>query len=61
MMNSEKGGWNFNYSTRDIVIVAVIVAITGVVNSGVGKIWGFADSSLGPPGGGVLPRSFMWD
>jgi energy-coupling factor transport system substrate-specific component len=56
----QKGGWNFNYSTRDIVIVAVIAAITGVVNTGVGNIWALANSSLGPLGGALLQGAFMW-
>jgi energy-coupling factor transport system permease protein len=61
MMDSQqKGGWNFNYSTRDIVIVAVIAAITGVVNTGVGNIWALANSSLGPLGGALLQGAFMW-
>jgi energy-coupling factor transport system substrate-specific component len=63
-MNKKKqtksGGWNFNYTTRDIVIIAVIAAITGVVNTGVGNIWYLANSSLGPLGGAVLQGAFMW-
>lgn len=38
MKKGEKKGWNFNYTTRDIVIIAVIAAITGVVNTGVGNL-----------------------
>lgn len=54
------GGWNFNYSTRDIVIMAVIAAITGVVNTGTGNVWYLANSSLGPLGGALLQGAFMW-
>jgi energy-coupling factor transport system substrate-specific component len=54
------GGWNFNYSTRDIVIVAVIAAIAGVVNTGMGNVWYLANSSLGPMGGALLQGAFMW-
>ena len=50
-MNTSRTGWNFNYTTRDIVIIAVIAAITGVVNTGVAQVWNLANSSLGPLGG----------
>ncbi len=59
-MEAQKGGWNLKYSTRDIVIIAVIAAITGVVNTGVGNIWYLANSSLGPLGGALLQGAFMW-
>ena len=59
-MEKPKSGWNFNYTTRDIVIIAVIAAITGVVNTGVGSIWNILNSSLGPLGGALLQGSFMW-
>lgn len=54
------GGWNFRYSNRDIVIVAVIAAIAGVVNTGTGNVWYLANSSLGPLGGALLQGAFMW-
>ena len=54
------GGWNFDYSTRDIVILAVIAAIAGVVNTGTGNVWYLANSSLGPLGGAALQGAFMW-
>jgi energy-coupling factor transport system permease protein len=59
-MNSLLSGWNFKYSTRDIVIIAVIAAIAGVINTGVGNLWYLANSSLGPMGGALLQGSFMW-
>jgi energy-coupling factor transport system substrate-specific component len=59
-MNNASSGWNFKYSTRDIVIIAVIAAIAGVVNTGTGNIWYLANSSLGPLGGAVLQGAFMW-
>ncbi len=59
-MNTSSSGWNFKYSTRDIVIIAVIAAITGVVNTGVAQVWNLANSSLGPLGGALLQGSFMW-
>jgi energy-coupling factor transport system permease protein len=59
-MNTSRTGWNFNYSTRDIVIIAVIAAITGVINTGVAQVWNLANSSLGPLGGALLQGAFMW-
>ncbi len=59
-MKAAQTGWNFKYSTRDIVIIAVIAAITGVVNTGTSQIWNLANSSLGPLGGALLQGSFMW-
>jgi energy-coupling factor transport system substrate-specific component len=56
----ETGGWKFNYTTRDIVIVAVIAAIAGVVNTGTGNVWYLANTSLGPLGGALLQGAFMW-
>lgn len=53
-------GWNFKYTTRDIVIIAVIAAIAGVVNTGVSQIWTLANASLGPLGGAILQGAFMW-
>jgi energy-coupling factor transport system permease protein len=52
--------WNFKYTTRDIVIIAVIAAIAGVVNAGVGNVWALANTSMGPLGGALLQGSFMW-
>ncbi len=54
------GGWNFNYSTRDIVIIAVIAALAGVINTGTGNVWFAANASLGPLGGALLQGAFMW-
>jgi energy-coupling factor transport system substrate-specific component len=48
------------YSTRDIVILAVIAAIAGVVNTGTGNLWYVANSSMGPLGGALLQGAFMW-
>ena len=50
----------FSYTTRDFVIIAVIAAIAGVVNTGMGNIWSMANSALGPLGGALLQGSFMW-
>jgi energy-coupling factor transport system permease protein len=53
-------GWNFKYTTRDIVLIAVIAAITGVINTGTGTLWNMLNSSLGPLGGAILQGAFMW-
>jgi len=60
MQKTSMGGWNFRYTTRDIVIIAVIAAITGVVNTGVGNVWYLLNTSLGPLGGALLQGAFMW-
>ncbi|HOA25076.1 MAG: ECF transporter S component [Aggregatilineales bacterium] len=57
---TKDGGFNFNYTTRDIVIIAVIAAIAGVVNTGAGNLWYLMNTSLGPLGGALLQGSFMW-
>lgn len=59
-MNKVFAGWDFKYTTRDIVIIAVIAAIAGVINTGTGNIWYLANSSLGPLGGAILQGAFMW-
>lgn len=56
----EGSNFDFDYSTRDIVILAVVAAIAGVVNTGMGNLWYLANSSLGPLGGALLQGSFMW-
>jgi len=48
------------YSTRNIVIIAIIAAIAGVVNTGVGNVWYLLNTSLGPLGGDLLQGAFMW-
>lgn len=59
-VDAAKGGWNFGYTTRDIVIIAVIAAITGVINTGVGNVWYLLNTSMGPLGGALLQGAFMW-
>ena len=51
---------NLKYTTRDIVILAVIAAIAGVINTGVGNVWYAANTSIGPLGGALLQGAFMW-
>ena len=60
MDKKTRGGWDFHYTTRDIVIIAVIAAIAGVVNTLVGNIWSMLNASLGPLGGALLQGAFMW-
>lgn len=55
-----KGGFNFNYTTSDLIILAVIGAISGVVNTGTGIIWAAANSAGGPLAGAALQGAFMW-
>jgi energy-coupling factor transport system substrate-specific component len=55
-----KGGWNFNYTTSDLIILAVIGAIAGVINTGTGIVWAAANSAGGPLAGAALQGAFMW-
>jgi len=55
-MVKEQGG----YSTQNLVIVAVLAAITGVINTGIGNLWYLANTSLGPLGGALIQGMFMW-
>ena len=54
------GGFNFNYSTSDLIILAVIGAIAGVVNTGTGIAWNAANAAGGPLAGAALQGVFMW-
>jgi energy-coupling factor transport system permease protein len=59
-MEKKKGGWNFKYTTRDIVVIAILVAIGGAIAAPLGNLWYVANSSLGPLGGALLQGVFMW-
>ncbi len=48
------------YTTQNLVIVAVLAAIAGVINTGMGNIWYLANTSLGPLGGALIQGMFMW-
>ena len=54
------GGWNFNYSTSDLVLIAVVAAISGVVNTGISQVWAGLNA-LGPLQGATLQGAFMWN
>lgn len=57
---AKTGGWNFNYTTRDLILLAVIGAIAGVVNVGMGIVWNAANAAGGPLAGAALQGTFMW-
>ena len=59
-MEAKRGGWDFNYTSRDIVILVVISAISGIVNTGLSQVWTLANTALGPLGGALLQGTFMW-
>jgi len=54
-----KGGFNFNYSTSDLVIMAVLGALAGVINTWMGNVW-FAANTVSPIYGAALQGTFMW-
>jgi energy-coupling factor transport system substrate-specific component len=59
-IEANTGGWNFNYTTRDLILLAVIGAIAGVVNVGMGIVWNAANAAGGPLAGAALQGTFMW-
>jgi len=60
MTEQTKSKWDFAYTTRDIVILAVVGAIAGVVNTFMGNVWYAANTAWGPLGGALLQGAFMW-
>ncbi|MBK9210419.1 MAG: ECF transporter S component [Anaerolineales bacterium] len=54
-----KGGFNFNYTTSDLVIMAVLGALAGVINTWMGNIW-YAANTVSPIYGAALQGTFMW-
>ncbi len=48
------------YTTQNLVMVAVLAAIAGVLNTGIGNLWYLANTSLGPLGGALIQGMFMW-
>lgn len=54
-----KGGFNFNYSTSDLVIMAVLGALAGVINTWMGNVW-YAANTISPIYGAALQGTFMW-
>lgn len=53
-------GWNFGFTNRDLILMAVIAAISGVVNTGTGILWNAANAAGGPLAGAALQGAFMW-
>ncbi len=54
-----KGGFNFKYTTSDLVIMAVLGALAGVINTWMGNVW-YAANSVSPIYGAALQGTFMW-
>jgi len=54
------GGWDFGFTTRDLILLAVISAISGVINTGTGILWNAANAAGGPLAGAALQGAFMW-
>lgn len=42
------------FGTRDIVIIAALAAVSGVVYTGIGQVWLAASSAFGPLGGSLI-------
>jgi|SRR5215204_5703711 len=56
---TSKGGLNFNYTTSDLVIMAVLGALAGVINTWMGNVW-YAANTISPIYGAALQGTFMW-
>jgi energy-coupling factor transport system permease protein len=56
---TSKGGFNFNYTTSDLVIMAVLGALAGVINTWMGNVW-YAANTVSPIYGAALQGTFMW-
>jgi len=56
---TSKGGFNFNYTTSDLVIMAVLGALAGVINTWMGNVW-YAANTINPIYGAALQGTFMW-
>ena len=54
-----RGGFNFGYTTSDLVIMAVLGALAGVINTWMGNVWNDANSDS-PNYGAALQGTFMW-
>lgn len=56
---TQRSGLNFSYTTSDLVIMAVLGALAGVINTWMGNVW-FAANSVNPIYGAALQGTFMW-
>ena len=54
-----KGGFNFNYTTSDLVIMAVLGALSGTINQWLGNVW-FAANIVNPIYGAIFQGTFVW-
>jgi len=54
-----KGGFNFNYSTSDLVIMAVLGALSGTINTFLGNAW-YAANITNPIYGAIFQGTFVW-
>ena len=53
---TSSGGFNFNYTTTDLLIMAVLGALSGVINQYLGNVW-FAANIVNPIYGAIFQRS----
>lgn len=54
-----KGGFNFNYTTSDLVIMAVLGALSGSINTFLGNAW-YAANITNPIAGAFFQGTFVW-
>jgi ABC-type thiamin/hydroxymethylpyrimidine transport system permease subunit len=54
-----RGGINFSYSTADLVIMAVLGILSGVINTYLRNLW-YAANITNPIYGAILQGTFVW-
>ena len=47
-------------TTKDIALIAVVSAVVGVVNIGIGTAYAAVETGLGPLGGAIMNGTYMW-
>jgi energy-coupling factor transport system substrate-specific component len=57
----EGGGWSLNYTTRDLILIAVMSAVGGVADTGLSFPWQAAQAAGGPLASAALAGVFAWN
>src|SRR6185503_14583373 len=52
--------WNFNYSTRDVILLAALGVVAGVINIGLNQLWNPTSAGGWPLSGAVWQGMFAW-
>jgi energy-coupling factor transport system substrate-specific component len=52
--------WNFNYTTRDVILLAALGVVAGVINIGLNQLWDPASAEGWPLTGALWQGTFAW-